>query len=61
MEEKNKALDGALGSTKIEGIDLSEEVANMINEALNNSKQEKSFLYELVEKIKEQDSDVKRK
>lgn len=61
MEQKNKALDSALGSTSIEGVQLHPEVLEMLQEALQRGTHDKSFLYELNQLIKEKEQNEPRK
>lgn len=61
MEEKRKALDSALGSTEMEGIQLHPEVIEILQTAIQEGKKDKSFLYELNKLIKEREQDGPRK
>jgi len=61
MEQRNKGLDSALGSTSMEGIKLSPDMVEMIQKALEAERQDKSFLYELAKLIQERKENEFRK
>lgn len=61
MENRKKALQNALGSTQMEGMELDPEMVEMIHKALELEKHDKSFLYELAKLIQEKKEYESRK
>lgn len=61
MKNKDKALNGALGSTEMEGIELNPTVVSILKEALSQGKKDQSFLYLLTEMMKEKEKNEHRK
>lgn len=56
-EKKDKALDNAIASTNLEGLDISPHVKEIIRKALEQGSGDTSFLYQLNRILEEQRHD----